>query len=112
MASGAILSGFIVNVQITAHKNGEARTQGRLNSLVILIKREEQQPLCWVLKLGAGQREIEREKAILRTITKLCWAFEPKVTAPKTPFPDITLVPKLLQPFLSSASWNIIRAMR
>lgn len=45
MTSEAILSGFIVSVQIIAHKNVEARIQGRLNSLVILIKREEQPPL-------------------------------------------------------------------
>lgn len=45
MASEAILSGFTVSVQMIAHKNVEARIQGRLNSLVILIKREEQQSL-------------------------------------------------------------------
>lgn len=96
MASGVILSGFRVSVQIIAHKSVEAHAQGWLNSLVILIKRKEQQPLCWILKLGSGQRETERETAILRTITKLCWAFEPKVTAPKTSFPHITLIPQIL----------------
>lgn len=62
MASAAILSGFIASVQIIAHKNVEARIQGQLNFLVILIKREKQQPLCWVLKLGAVWREREKNK--------------------------------------------------
>lgn len=110
MTSEAILSGFIVSVQTIAHKNVEARIQGWLNSLVILIKREEQQPLPWVLKQGAVQREMGREKAILRTITKLCWAFEPKVTILKTSFPVITLIPKLLQSLpvlpLVTLSWQ------
>lgn len=74
MASAAILSGFIVSVQIIAHKNVEAHIQGQLNSLVILIKREEQ-PLCWVLKLEAvwtQREERKKEKTTLRKITKLC----------------------------------------
>lgn len=52
MASEAILGGFIVSVQVIAHKDVGAGIQGQLDSLVILIKRKEQQSLCWVLQLG------------------------------------------------------------
>ena len=53
MVSAVTLSGFMVCFQIIAYKKVKAQIQGPFKPLVILIKREKQQFLGFVLKLGA-----------------------------------------------------------
>ena len=74
----------MVCFQIIAYKKVKAQIQGPFKPLVILIKREKQQFLGFVLKLGAVWRE-RKKRSNNKNIenNKTLLIFEPKVTAPR-----------------------------
>lgn len=63
--------------------------QGQLNSLGILIKAPERQPLSWTLKLVAIWRG-NKEKKIKHNTA--CWALESRVTDPNFFFPYSAMI--------------------
>lgn len=109
MASTAILSGFTVSVQIIPHKNVETHIQRQLNSLVSLTKRRNDSLfvgyLSWKQWGEKGTRK--KKKTTLRTIIRLLWAFEPRVTASRLLFQLLLWFPNISKISSSCASWNI-----